>query len=188
MSLMVFGLVLWSGVHLFPSTAVGTRKNLVDKLGLGPYKGIYASIIVLSIVLIVFGWRSSDFGFIYMPPLWGKYATYILVLITFILFVAAKRKTNIKRILRHPQLTGLVLWSIGHLLANGDNRSLILFTWLGLWAVIEMIMITHREGEWTKPEIVPAKNDVITVLGGCILYAVLLIAHPYLSGISLISA
>jgi len=104
------------------------------------------------------------------------------------LFVAAKRKTNIKRILRHPQLTGLVLWSISHLLANGDSRSLILFTWLGLWAVIEMIMITRREGEWTKPDIVPAKNDVITVLGGCILYAVLLIAHPYLSGISLISA
>ena len=100
--------------------------------------------------------------------------------------VAARRKTNIKRVLRHPQLTGLVLWSIGHLLANGDNRSLILFSWLAVWAILEMIMISRREGEWKKPDPVSVKYDVITGIGGCVLYAVLLLAHPYLSGIKLI--
>ncbi|MFT5395916.1 MAG: putative membrane protein, partial [Gammaproteobacteria bacterium] len=86
----------------------------------------------------------------------------------------------------HPQLTGLVLWSIGHLMANGDNRSIILFSSLGVWAIIEMILISRREGVWGKPEPVSAKNDVITVIGGCVLYAVLLMAHPYLTGIILI--
>ena len=33
----------------------------------------------------------------------------------------------IKRVLRHPQLKGLGLWSAGHLCLNGDSKSLLLF-------------------------------------------------------------
>jgi uncharacterized membrane protein len=186
MCLLILGLVIWSCVHLFPSVAKGIREKVVSKLGLGPFKGIFAILIVSSVVLIVFGWRSIEPTDVYLPPSWGRYVTFLLVLLTFILFFAARSKTNIKRILRHPQLTGLVLWSIGHLMANGDNRSLILFSWLGVWAVLEMIMINRREGEWKKPATVLVKNDVITLIGGCVLYAIFLMAHPYLSGIKLI--
>jgi uncharacterized membrane protein len=186
MCLLILGLVLWSGIHLFPSIAKGTRENIISKLGLGPFKVIFALLIVLSVILIVFGWRSTEPIDVYTPQSWGRHVTFLLVFLTFILFVAARRKTNIKRFLRHPQLTGLVLWSIGHLLANGDNRSLILFCWLAVWAILEMIMISRREGEWKKPDPVSVKYDVITGIGGCVLYAVLLLAHPYLSGIKLI--
>ena len=185
MCLLIFGLVMWSCVHLFSSIADATREKIVSKLGLWPFKGIFAILIVSSVFLIIFGWRSIDATDVYLPQSWGRHVTFLLVLLTFILFVAARRTTNIKRILRHPQLAGLVLWSIGHLLANGDNRSLLLFSWLAVWAVLEMIMISRREGEWIKPELVSVKNDVITVIGGCVLYAILLKAHPYLSGIKL---
>ena len=183
---LILGLVLWSCIHLFPSVAMGAREGIISKLGLWPFKGIFAILIASSITLIVFGWRSIEPTDIYLPPSWGSYVTFLLVLLTFILFIAARRKTNIKRILRHPQLTGLVFWSIGHLLANGDNRSLILFFWLGVWAILEMIMISRREGEWKKPDSVLVKNDVVTVISGSVLFAILLMAHPYLSGIKLI--
>ncbi len=186
MWLLILGLVLWSGIHLFPSIAKDTRGNIISKLGLGSFKGIFALLIVLSVVFIVFGWRSIEPADVYIPYSWGRHATFLFVLLTFILFVAARRKTNIKRVLRHPQLIGLVFWSLGHLLANGDNRSLILFCWLAVWAILEMIMISRREGAWKKPDVVPVKNDIITVIGGCVLYVVLLKAHPYLSGIKLI--
>jgi len=186
MCLLILGLVLWSVVHLFPSIAKGTREYIISKLGLGPFKGIFALLIVSSVVLIVFGWRSIEPSDVYSPLSWGRHVTFLLVALTFILFVAARRQTNIKRILRHPQLTGLVLWGFGHLFANGDNRSLILFSSLIVWAILEMILINRREGEWKKPDPVPVKNDVITVIGGCVLYTVLLFAHPYLSGIKLI--
>jgi len=186
MSLLIIGLLMWVVIHLFPSVCKNTRTIIIEKTGLMPYKGLFALLILTSVVLIVFGWRSIIAQDIYFPPAWGRHVTFLLVLLTFILFVAAKRKTNIKRVLRHPQLTGLVLWSIGHLFANGDNRSLILFITLGLWAILEMIMINRREGAWQKPELVPIKSDVITVVGGCVLYAVLLFAHPYITGISLI--
>ena len=186
MHLLILGLLMWTFIHLFPSVAKCTRGLIISKIGIGPYKGLFAILIVLSVVLIVLGWRSIEPDDVYVPQNWGRHVTFLLVLLTFILFVAARRATNIKRFLRHPQLTGLVLWSIGHLLDNGDNRSLILFSWLGVWAILEMILISRREGEWIKPERVSVKNDVITVMGGCILYSVLLIVHPYLTGSELV--
>jgi uncharacterized membrane protein len=186
MWLLILGLLMWSCIHFFPSVAKCTRGLIICKIGLGPYKGLFAILIVSSVALIVIGWRSIEPVDVYLPQSWGRHVTFLLVLLTFILFVAARRATNIKRVLRHPQLTGLVLWSIGHLMANGDNRSIILFSSLGVWAIIEMILISRREGVWGKPEPVSAKNDVITVIGGCVLYAVLLMAHPYLTGIILI--
>jgi len=185
MWLLILGLAMWSAIHFFPSIAKDARENIIRKVGLLPYKGLFAILIVSSVILIVFGWRSIEPTDIYLPQSWGKHVTFLLVLLTFILFVAAKRKTNIKRILRHPQLTGLVFWSIGHLFANGDNRSLILFSWLGIWAVLEMILISRREGDWIKPEPAPVKSDVVTVIGGCVVYAIFLMAHPYLTGIKL---
>jgi uncharacterized membrane protein len=186
MELLILGLVLWTCIHFSPSIAKCTRGLIISKIGIGPYKGLFAILIVLSIVLIVFGWRSIEPVDVYLPQSWGRHVTFLLVLLTFILFVAARRATNIKRVLRHPQLTGLVLWSIGHLMANGDNRSLILFSWLGVWAILEMFLISKREGQWIKPELVPAKNDVITIVGGCVMYAILLMAHPYITGIRLV--
>lgn len=185
MALLITGLALWVIIHLFPCVCKNTRIAIIEKIGLGPYKGIFALTIVLSVVLIVFGWQNITPEDIYFPTSWGRHITFVLVLLTFILFVAARRNTNIKRYLRHPQLTGLVLWSIGHLFANGDNRSVILFTTLGIWAILEMIMISRREGAWQKPEPVTMKSDVITVIGGCVVYAVLIFAHPYITGIKL---
>jgi len=185
MSLLITGLTLWVVIHLFPALCKNTRTTIIEKIGLMPYKGLFALIILSSVVLIVFGWQSITPEDIYTPVSWGRHITFTLVLLTFILFVAARRKTNIKRFLRHPQLTGLVLWSIGHLFANGDNRSVILFMTLGLWAILEIILINKREGAWQKPEAVAMTSDVITVIGGFVLYAALMFAHPYLSGIKL---
>ena len=125
-------------------------------------------------------------GMVYQPPVWGRGVAYVLVLFTFTLFVAAKRMTNIKRILRHPQLTGVMLWSIGHLVANGDSRSLILFAGIGLWAVLEIVLINRRAGAWVKPEPVSVYKDIVIVALGVILYVVLLWVHPYLSGVAVI--
>lgn len=187
MTLLVSGLLVWWLVHLFPAIAPGARTRIINKLGTGPYKGCFALLIVISIILIVAGWRGIEPVDVYLPPAWGRHLTYILVLLTFILFVAAKRKTNIKRMLRHPQLTGLVLWSTGHLFANGDNRSLVLFFGLGVWAILEIVMINRRTGAWIKPDPVPVRSDLITVLLGLVLFTVLFWAHPYLSGVRLMS-
>jgi len=186
MTLLVTSMLMWCAVHLFPSLAVQARTNIIARRGRALYRGVFALLILCSIVLMVFGWRTAEPVAVYQPPDWGRGAAYVLVFFTFILFVAAKRLTNIKRIFRHPQLTGVMLWSAGHLLANGDSRSLILFAGIGLWALLEIILINRRVGIWIKPVPVPAHKDIITVAIGVIMYLVLLKFHPYLSGETLI--
>ena len=186
MLLLVFGLIIWSTAHLLPAAGAYKRKKLMAKIGVVPYKVGFALTIVGSIVLMVLGWRSINPAQLYILPEWVKYITYLFVLEAFILFVAAQLKTNIKRILRHPQLTGLVFWSIGHLLVNGDSRSLTLFVGLLLWAKLQIIFTNKRDGKRVLPDKVPLKNDLIVVAGGVVVFMVFLFAHPYITGVSII--
>lgn len=182
------GVALWSGIHFIPSLAQGMRASLIQRLGETPYKVVFALGIVLSIVLMVVGWRSTIPVGIYSPPPWGAPVGSLLVLVAFVLFGVAHGKTNVKRFLRHPQLTGLVLWAIGHLLANGDSRSLVLFGVLGLWAIVEIMLINRREGAWARPDPMPVTGEIRPVVTGLVIFAVFLFAHPYLFGVSPIPA
>jgi uncharacterized membrane protein len=186
MILLIIGLALWSGIHFIPSLAIPLREKLVNKLGEMSYKIIFAILVISSIVAMVFGWRSIDPVTLYVLPEWSRPTTSLLILTTFILFSAAHATTNIKRAIRHPQLTGLVLWSIGHLLSNGDNRSLILFGTLGIWAIAEIILISKREGAWIKPERAPIKSELLMLSKGLVMFAVFLFAHPYIAGMPVI--
>ena len=71
MTMLILGLVLWIGVHLFPSVLPGARESLMAKLGEGPYKGLFALDLVIAILLMVFGWRSTMPEYWYTPP-WGS--------------------------------------------------------------------------------------------------------------------
>ena len=111
------------------------RSSLIEKIGEGPYKGLFALDLVVAILLMVFGWQSVNVEFWYMPLLAGSpRLVALLVLVAFILLGAANAPTNIKRFLRHPMLIGIIVWSVAHLLANGENRSVVLFGGFGLWA------------------------------------------------------
>ena len=57
------------------------------------------------------------------------------MLVAVALIGAGHSKGRARGWLRHPMLTGVVVWAVAHLLVNGDVASLVLFGWLGLWAV-----------------------------------------------------
>jgi len=184
MTKLVLGVFLWSVMHFIPAIAVAFRKNLIAKIGEKPYKGVFALLMVLSLYLIISGWRATIPENVYSPALWGRHATSLLVLIGFVLFAASGSKTNIKRIVRHPQLAGLACWGIGHLLANGEARSIVLFGGLAAWAIIEIFLLNRRDGAWVKPDSVPLKKDLITVGAGFLAYIVFAVAHQWLFGVS----
>ena len=178
------GVLLWMVVHLIPSVAPGLRTSLIERVGENPYKGIFALTLLLSIALIVIGWRSTTPEIIYVPPAWSVPVTSMLMLIAVWLFGAAHQPTRIKRIIRHPQLTGMVVWSLSHLLSNGDSRSLVLFGGLGLWALIEMPLISRREGVWVKPYGPAFSVEVRGILISAVIFFVLVFLHPYFAGVS----
>ena len=180
---LILGVLLWAAVHLMPSVFPQVKKQLIERLGENPYKGIFSVLILLSIALIVIGWRSTDPEFLYYLGDWTRIVTAILVLIAFILMGAANYPSRIKRFIRHPQLTGLIIWAGGHLLSNGDSRSLILFGGLGLWAAIEIPLLNARGGEWDKPAAPSIAVEARGLVISFVVYAVLVFLHPYFTGV-----
>lgn len=184
MNKLILGVSLWSVMHFVPAIAVDFRKNLIGKIGEKPYKGLFALLMVLALYLIISGWRATIPENLYLPPIWGRHATALLVLISFVLFIAPYHATNLKRFLRHPQLTGVATWGVAHLLANGETRSVVLFGGLAIWAVIEILLLNRRDGAWVKPAAVPVKKDVILGVAGLATYIVIAFSHQWLFGFS----
>lgn len=181
---LVLGVLLWSGVHFIPSLAPGLKVKLSGSIGVKGYKGAFALSIVGSVFLIVIGWQAVGADAVYAPPEWAFPVTTLLMVLAFILFGAAKQPTRLKRIIRHPQLTGMAVWGVAHLLSNGDSRSIVLFGGLGIWAIIEMFLINAREGEWVKPEAPSILVEIRGLLISVVIFVIAIFLHPYFAGVS----
>lgn len=184
MDLLIAGVAVWSVVHLFPSMASKRRNALQEGMGENAYRGVFALVIIGSIVMMVVGWKSASPAAAYAPPLAGSPIVTALMLVAFVLFISARAPTNIKRFLRHPQLTSVIVWAAAHLLANGDSRSLTLFGTLGVWAVLEILFINRRDGAWQKPAPSPLKADAITVVIAAVAFGIVLYFHGRLFGVA----
>ena len=182
MGLLIFGVSLWALTHFLPSAGIGLKTGLVVKIGLNAYKGLFSLLILTSIVSMVFGWRSGPGEYIYTPVAAVTPLAFFLVVIGFLLMAAARLPSRIKQFVRHPQLSGIVAWATAHLLLNGDSRSMILFGGLGLWAIVEIFLINHREGAWQKSE-VPNWSAELKLVGITIVVLVVFgFLHPYIAG------
>jgi len=187
MSWLISGVALWFIAHGFKALFPNTRKKMNEKLGEEKAKGPFALAIFMSFVLIIFGWRHSD-------PSAGLYQTAeyldvisgLLITFSIYLFIGSTANIRIRRWIRHPQLTGLGLWSIGHLLTNGEYRSIVLFGGLGIWAVTMMLSINHRDGKHTPPKPGSAKDEIKPVVISLIVVAVLKLTHGFYTAESLI--
>ncbi len=182
MIMLFLGILLWSGVHYIPSLAPNFRSGLIEKLGNG-YRGLFSATVVASIVLLVFGWKSMEPEILYDPLPDAVQIASVLMIIAFYLFAAAHGPSNIKRITRHPMLMGVIVWGVAHLIANGDSRSALLFGGMIIWAIVEILAINRRDGDYEKPEPAPMKKDVIKVIAAIVVYGVLVFAHPYFTGV-----
>jgi uncharacterized membrane protein len=188
MTRLVLGVLLWSLVHMLPGLTKDFKKNLVGRIGEYPYKGLFLLFMILSLYLIISGWTSMTpvepevLAALYTVPEWGGFAAALLVLIGFILFLAPYPPNNFKRMLRHPQLIGMVCWGVGHLLAVGTARSIVLFGGLSIWAIIEIFLINRRDGEWVRPEKVSFMKDFTQVLFSVLAYMAFLYTHHMLFG------
>jgi uncharacterized membrane protein len=184
MWLLVLGFVLFLGAHLSPGV-LGLREQLVGWVGEGRFLGIYIATSVTGMVCIIAGVMIAPFIHLWSPPAWGREAALLLVAAGFILMVALLLPTNLRRLTRHPMLWGMTAWSTGHLLANGDLASLILFGGFGGYALISIWSLTRRGVQKTRTRY-PAWQDVMTVTAALGLYAIMLWAHPYLFRVAVI--
>lgn len=184
MALLLAGITTWIVVHVFPAIAPTSREDLVFKLGEKAYKGIFSLLILASLVMIVFGWKSSVPTAVYVPPMAPGLLPSLLVFIALVLFFSARFGGYVKRTLRHPQMAGTLLWAVTHLLTNGDSRSLVLFGSFAIWALLEIILCNRRDGPRSELPAASAKFDLIAVVVGSLAWALLGHFHLKLFGVS----
>jgi uncharacterized membrane protein len=180
MTLLVLGLLIWTAAHLFGRVLPEARASLGRAVGDGPLKGIVALFIGLGLVLIIIGYRRAPFVQLYDPPAWGIHVNNLMMLGAVLLMGAGKSRGRARSWLRHPMLSGVLVWAVAHLLVNGDAASLVMFGWLGLWAVATMLLINAREPDWVRPAPGPASGDVRLVLISLVVFAGIVTVHTWL--------
>ena len=182
MTLLILGVLLFAGVHFIPSLAPGVRARWYSSLGEGGYKGSFSLLLLAAFALMIAGWRSAQATFVYLPaPALHDLALGLLAL-AFLLMVVSSRYSRLCLLVRHPQLTGVTLWGIAHLLLNGDSRSLVLFGGLAIWAIVEMIAINRREGVWVKSKAPSWGTELLTLVITAVVLAGVVYIHPWLAG------
>ena len=184
MTLLVLGLLRWAVVHSFPAAIPGRRKALVASLGELPYKGLFAVLSLVALVLIVKGWQAAPLIKIYVPPFFGNWLIGGAIVVAIVLFLAPYVPSNIRRVLRHPQLAGVVLWGAAHLFVNGTVRDLLLFGGFATWALLTMLLASRRDGKWSRPPAQPIWGDVLLLALGLTVAATLFHFHGRLFGVT----
>lgn len=174
MTLLLLGLVLWIVPHLLKRLAPEMRAQWGEKA-----KGPLSLAMVLGIVLMVIGYKQAEGAFFWgrTPMLTG--INNLLMLVSIYLFAVSGMKAALARKMRHPMLTATVLWSVAHLLVNGDVPSFVLFGGIGLWALVAMALI-NRAGPFVPPEPKPAKFELMALAGAVLVYGAIAGVHTWL--------
>lgn len=187
MVLLVLGLVLFLGLHSLRIAGDAPREALLSRLGEGPYKGLYSLLSLAGLVLIGQGYGAALAGssMAWIPPTGLRHVTLLLVPLAFILVASAYAPAgHIKRLARHPMVLGVALWSLGHLLANGETANVILFGAFLAWAAADYAASLRRAPQPVRGP-VTLKGDVAAVLvGGGLALAFILGLHQWLIGVS----
>ena len=178
MEILVAGLLIFLGIHLLPSIPQ-KRRQLIDRLGDKGYRGFFSLVSAVGLGLIIYGKAKAGFVYLWDPPSWGHRMPFYLMLPALVLMPAANMPGHIKQFVRHPMLIGVLLWSTGHLFANGDLASLLLFGGFGLFALFDLVSVTLRTKSSPGYE-AQLKFDIIACAAGTIAYALLMHFHVYL--------
>jgi uncharacterized membrane protein len=170
MLLLVLGLVVFFGIHLAPVT--GTRAVMVERLGAGPYKILFAVVSLAGLALIVYGYdaaRAAGPAVLWEPPAAMRHVAALILLPVFPLLIAAYVPGRIRATLKHPMLVAVKLWAVAHLLANGTLPDILLFGAFLAYAVIDRISLKRRGAPVPPPSSWTA-GDAIALVGGLVLY------------------
>jgi uncharacterized membrane protein len=149
------------GGHFFLSWPP-VRSRIVERIREPAFAGAYSLLMVLFLIGVVWAYRESSTVVIWDSGMVGT--AFPVVLMPFALMVAVTGLigknptalmgdalftqgvpvTGILTVTRHPFLSGAALWSLSHLIANGDLASILLFGGMAILSVFGMGAIDHK--------------------------------------------
>ena len=111
-----------------------------------------------------------------------------LAIAAFILLAAAYIPSRIRTAVGHPMLAAIMLWSLSHLLVNGDLASIVLFGSFLVYSVYDRISVQQRAalGPLGSRQGTIAGDFTAILVGTGAFIAMLLWGHARLIGVALI--
>ena len=213
--------VLFIGAHLGVSSTP-LRASLVRTIGDRAYLGLYSLLAAATLGFLIFAYgRASHADFLWLPTPALRAVPFVLMPIAFTFLLggfmtrnptAIGQEATVKqvgqgagllRITRHPFQWSVVLWAIGHIVANGDVASLLFFGSLGTLSLWGSFLIDAKKArtmgaDWTAfaaatsnvpfLAIAQSRNRLapgelaLPLLVGFVAYGLVLWGHRFVSG------
>ena len=181
MAWLILGLMLFLGVHSVSIVAPHARNRWVQRVGEGPWKGLYTLVSIVGFGLIVWGYGQAREApvLLYSLPGGFRHLAALLMLPVFVLLFAAYLPGRIQALVKHPMLLAVKFWALAHLLAQsvtgGTLADALLFGGFLVWAIADRISVKRRAaaGLLRSLPLGPprALNDAIALVGGLVVYA-----------------
>lgn len=203
---LAWGVFLLS--HALP-VRPGVKRRLVARLGAGGFGLGYSAVSVLALGWLIVAAGRAPFVPVWDWAAWHRPVAQGAMLAACLLIALAVLAPNplsfggwrndrfdparpgVAGAVRHPFLAALVLWSAGHLPANGDLAQALMFAGFAGFAVLGMAMIDRRRrremgpAEWALlaggraglPPLWPLR-----LVGGLALWWALVVLHPLVIG------
>jgi len=189
MAILVLGLVIFLGLHSTRIVSESGRERAIARIGEGPWKGVYSLISAIGFVLIVWGFARARYD---APQLWtlpagARHITMLLMLVALILFASFLfKRSHIAVLTHHPMLWSVLLWSAGHLFANGSAADLVLFGAFFVWSAADLVSAYARDRRngvvYPEPQVAATAGAVVV---GLVVFALLIGGlHLWLFGVS----
>lgn len=175
---------LFLALHSVP-TLPGIRTRIVKTVGHRTYLALYSLASVLALAWMFKAALATEYIELWQPAAWQIYVTLAAAPLGIFLVCAGLLSHNpfsismrppgkepgaIVSVTRHPVLWGFILWALGHLIPNGDLRSVILFGGLAAFSAGGFFLLETRArkrlgGEWDAAR----KSSSIMPLGAVIM-------------------
>ena len=184
---LALGLVLMLGVHVFASLR-GPRELVVARIGADPYRGLHSLLAALGLALIVWGfirYRATAWDQIWAPPEHARDVTWTLMWCALVSLACVFNTApgTIRGWLRHPLLASATLWSLAHLVSNGDAGGMLMFGAFFVWSIYARIALELRGDPGAAPTAAFSRADAIELVLATVLWAALVLLHPYFAGV-----
>ncbi len=173
--ILLAGVALWWAAHLFKRVAPARRAAMGDA-----GRGAVAAALAVSIVLMVIGYRGTEFIPVWQPPAFAVHINNLAMLIAIYMLSPAPKRGKLLSGLRHPMLTGFGIWAAAHLLVNGDLASIVMFGGLLVWAIVTPRIINAAAPGWQPNTGGSLAKDAMFLAGSVVLLGVIGMVHNWL--------
>ncbi len=179
MELLITGMILFYGMHLVP--ALTLKDQLIKKIGLQPYLGLFSLVSALGLGLMIYGKGHADIIHLFTPIEGAHWVPVILMWPALISLTCTYLPCSMKTTLRHPMLLGVLLFSVGHVFANGDLATLLLVGSFGVYSLLTIVFSSNEQTVTSKPKKTLGLNILAIVLGSLV-YILAFMFHQHITG------